>query len=65
MVGAVITLSVLAVLAIAGWAWCAVACHSHRKRAEDFQHQYNWLETRHALVSEQLARVRAQQKETQ
>jgi hypothetical protein len=65
MIAAVIALCVLLVLALIGWAWCADACASHRERADKLEQYNGWLETREALVTRQLAQLRAQLQEPQ
>jgi hypothetical protein len=58
MLYAVITLAVLLVLALAWGSWCAIACASHRERADRLEQYNGWLETREAVLARQLAHLR-------
>lgn len=65
MFSAVVILSILLAFAVAGWAWAEWDCLKHKRKAGRIEQYNNWLETRCALVSDQLAHLRALQKELQ
>jgi hypothetical protein len=60
-----IALAVMLAFAIAGWVWAEFDCLRHKRKANRIEQYNNWLETRHSLVSNQLAHLRALQKEVQ